>query len=120
MAPARIAARRVLAGVLALGALVPFFGLVDLGTIVGLSAPSEQWPVPLEASWGCFFTFVVGGAYAWLAIARAPRFPVVQLAVAAGALAGGSLAGGDAGPLPVALALAVSVLLLCLIDPHVV
>lgn len=110
--------RRVLAGVLALVAVVPFFGLIDLGTLVGLADPSERWPVPLEASWGGLFTFLLGGAYLWLALAREPRGATLQLLLVAVALVVAGVVGKDPGPIAVAAGVATSLLVLWLLDPR--
>ena len=47
---------------------VPFFGLVDLATLI---VPGEfLGSVPLEVSWGAFFTAIVAGAF--VGVARRP------------------------------------------------
>ncbi len=85
---------------------VPFFGLIDLATIV---APGEFLPVvPLEASWGAFFTAIVAGAFVAVAMRPHDRLaPAVQLLLAAGALVAGALLGGRSEPLAVAALVAV-------------
>jgi len=84
---------------------VPFFGLIDLATIV---APGEFLPsVPLEASWGAFFTAIVAGAFVGVAVRPFDRLaPAVQLLIAAAALVGGAVLGDRSEPLIVAAAVA--------------
>jgi hypothetical protein len=84
---------------------VLFFGFVDLSTLV---APGEfVGVVPLEVSWGAFFTFVVASAFVHVALhPRDRRPPAVQLLVAALALVVGAVAGEHAEPLVVAAVLA--------------
>ena len=96
---------RVAAVVAALFWSVPFFGLVDLATIV---APGEFLPsVPLEASWGAFFTSIVAGAFVGVAVRPLDRIaPAVQLLIAAAALVGGAVLGGRSEPLIVAAVVA--------------
>jgi hypothetical protein len=90
---------------------VLFFGLIDLATIV---VPGDFLPtVPLEASWGAFFTVIVAGAFVRLAWRPDDRVvPAVQLLVAAAALVAGAALGGRPEPVLVAAALAVLVALL--------
>lgn len=101
---ARIQAVKPLAWIMAGFAAVVYYGLVDLGTVFGLSDPAYVWAVPLEASWGALFTFVIAGSYVWIALMPARAWPaVVQLGVAGAALAVGSVAGLDGRPLSVAV-----------------
>ncbi len=102
----RSAAVRAAAAAAVLFWTVPFFGLIDLATIV---APGEFLPlVALEASWGAFFTAIVAGPF--VAVVLRPRdrsAPAVQLLLAAGALVAGALLGGRSEPLAVAALVAV-------------
>ncbi len=86
---------------------VLFFGLIDLATMY---APGEfEAVVPLEVSWGVFFTFVVAGAFVSVALRPEDRLPpAVQLLVAAVAVLTGSVLGLRWEPLPVAAVLALS------------
>ena len=86
---------------------VLFFGLIDLSTMYD---PGEfVGVVPLEVSWGVFFTFVVAGAFVSVALRPADRLPpAVQLLVAAVALVTGSVLGLRWEPLPVAVVLAIA------------
>jgi hypothetical protein len=90
-----------------------FFGLIDLGV---LADPRDFLPVvALEAGWGVLFTFFVAGPL--VVVAWRPQAAVacaVQLFLAAVALLVGSLLGLDARPLPVALALGVTAVLVLL------
>jgi hypothetical protein len=63
---------------------VPFFGLVDLATLV---VPGEfVGSVPLEVSLGALFTVIVAGAFVRVVRRPADRFaPAVQLLLAAAA-----------------------------------
>lgn len=111
--PSRLRIARVVAWVMVPVALFGLFGLVDLMTLPGWVDQQYEWSVPLEASWGSLFTFVVGGSF--ISIARKPGQPwpgFVLLSIAIGALLLGSVFGLDAGPVPVALLLAVAVALL--------
>jgi uncharacterized membrane protein len=111
--PSRLGIARVVAWVMVPVALFGLFGLADLMTLPGWVDQQYEWSVPLEASWGSLFTFVVGGSF--VSIARNPRQPwpgFVLLSIAIVALVLGSLLGLDAGPLPVAILLAVAVALL--------
>jgi hypothetical protein len=60
---------RVLA--LALGVVwaVLFFGIVDLVTVLGTN-PYFVDTIPLEASWGAYFTFMVALPACWMAVGR--------------------------------------------------
>jgi hypothetical protein len=108
---------RVAAVVAALFWSVPFFGLIDLAKIV---APGEFLSsVPLEASWGAFFTAIVAGAFVWVAWRPLDRVsPAVQLLIAAASLVGGALLADRSEPLVVAAALAVLGVLLLVGTPH--
>jgi hypothetical protein len=109
----RVRGAQVVAWIFAAFAAVPFFGLVDLGTLLGAANPEYQWAVPLEVSWGSLFTFLVAGAYVWIAVL--PRRPVpalVQLGIVVVALAVSAAGGLDPRPALVAAALAGSGLLL--------
>lgn len=109
----RIRSARIVAVVLAVFAVVPFFGLIDLGTLVGLADPAYVWAVPLEVSWGSLFSFLVAGSYAWVAVApRRPGPALVQLGVVVLALAFAAVGAPDAGPGFVAVGVAASALLL--------
>ena len=111
--PSRLRIARVLAWVMVVVALIGLFGIADLMTLPGWVDQQYEWSVPLEASWGSLFTFVVGGSF--ISIARTPGQPwpgIVLLAIAIGALLLGSVFGLDAGPAPVAVLLAVAVALL--------
>src|SRR5436190_7895081 len=109
----RIRSTRIVAWALGVFAAVPFFGLIDLGTLVGAADPAYVWAVPLEASWGSLFTFLVAGSYVWIAIfPRRAEPAVVQLGIVVVALAVSAVGGLDAGPAFVAVGLAGSVLLL--------
>ena len=96
---------------------VPFFGLIDLATIV---RPGEFLPsVPLEASWGAFFTAIVAGAFVGVAAQPLDRLaPAVQLLIAAAALIGGAVQGGRSEPLIVAAAVALLAALLLIGAPR--
>jgi hypothetical protein len=102
---------RAAAVVAALFWSVLFFGLIDLATIV---VPGEFLPtVPLEASWGAFFTVIVAGAFAHVAWRPDDRgAPAVQLLLAAAALVGGAALAARLEPVIVAAVLAVLVALL--------
>jgi hypothetical protein len=75
--------------------------------------------MPLEASWGAFFTCLVGGGYLWLAIGREPRAAVLLLGAATVALTVAGVGGLDMGPLVVAGGVALSAVALALLDPAV-
>src|SRR6478735_10990505 len=109
----RVRGAQVVAWIFAAFAAVPFFGLVDLGTLLGAANPEYQWAVPLEVSWGSLFTFLVAGAYVWIAVLpRRAKPAVVQLGIVVVALAVSAVGGLDAGPAFVAFGVAVSALLL--------
>ncbi|MFB8368076.1 hypothetical protein ACFC25_01790 [Pseudarthrobacter sp. NPDC055928] len=105
--PSRLRIARVVAWVMVPVAFIGLFGLADLMTLPGWVDQQYEWSVPLEASWGSLFTFVVGGSF--VSIARNPGQPwpgLILLSIAIGALLLGSVFGLDAGPTPVALLLA--------------
>jgi hypothetical protein len=109
----RIRLARVVAWVLAVFAAVPFFGLIDLGTLVGAADPAYVWAVPLEVSWGSLFTFLVAGSYVRVAVVpRRAQPALVQLGIVVVALAVAAVGGLDAGPAVVAAGVAASGLLL--------
>lgn len=90
---------RAWAGFFCVVALVPMFGLVDLGTLPGWADPAYVWAVPLEASWGALFTFIVGFALGWIALRpAAARVALEQLALASAALLLCALLWKDTGP----------------------
>ncbi|WP_395403811.1 hypothetical protein ACHMXB_06525 [Arthrobacter sp. UC242_113] len=96
----RLQAVKPLAWIMAGLCAVLFFGLVDLSTLFDLADPSYQWAVPLEASWGSLFTFVLAGAYVWIAVVPGQSWPaVVQLGIAGTGLVASSVAGLDGRPL---------------------
>lgn len=106
IASARMQAVKPLAWIMAGFASVVYYGLVDLGSIFELSDPAYLWAVPLEASWGVLFTFVIAGSYVWIALMPARSWPaVVQLGIAGAALVVGSVAGLDGRPMAVAVPL---------------
>ncbi|WP_207453319.1 hypothetical protein [Desertivibrio insolitus] len=114
----RLRAARVVAGLLCLVAAVPYFGLIDLATLVGWVNPAFVWPVPLEVSWGVLFTFFLAAGYGWVAVVPTRPTPgVAALAIGGGCLVLGAALGADGRPLPVAVAvLATTVLLAVLTD----
>lgn len=114
--PPRRRAVRIAGWVLAAVAAVLMMGLVDLGTLVGLSNPRYVWPVPLDVSWGTLFTFQLAGAYVWLAVRPGQPLPaLVQLAVSAAALAISAVGGLDIRPLWVALGVGITAVLFGLV-----
>ena len=109
----RLAPARVTAVVLALVATILLMGLIDLFTLPGWVDQRFEWEVPLEASWGSLFTFVLGGAYVWVALfPRAPWPALVQLGIGALALVVSAVAGTDGRPLVLGLGVAGSAALL--------
>lgn len=109
---ARRRAVKTLAWFMVVLAAVLFFGLIDLGTVFGLSDPAYVWAVPLEASWGVLFTFLIAGSYVWIALVPARSWSaVVQLGIVAAAVAVASAAGLDGRPLWVAVPIAGSAVL---------
>lgn len=109
----RIRWARAVAWSCAVFAALPFFGLIDLSTLLGLVDQDYVWAVPLEVSWGSLFTFVVAGSYVSIAVAPRRAQPgLVQLAIVVLALTLGAAGGLDPRPAYVAAAIAASVLLL--------
>lgn len=99
---------------------VLLFGIIDLSTLPGWANPAYQWPVPLEVSWGSFFTFVLAGSYVWIALSPRDPWPAtVQLGVAAAALFLSTIVGLDARPLPIAALVAGSATLFALLTRKV-
>lgn len=120
MAPGvRSGTRPALAALLALVAAVPFFGLIDLGTVIGLADPAYRWNVPLEASWGALFTFFLAVPYACIAGAERPGPACLQLIVTAAALAIAGVAGAEPRLLLTGVAVLASAALLTVLDPRV-
>ncbi|WP_210479188.1 hypothetical protein [Naasia sp. SYSU D00948] len=114
--PVRLRAARVLAAVLCLVAAVPYFGVIDLVTLVGWVNPEYLWPVPLDVSWGALFTFFLAGGYAWVALAPHRSAPGLAALVVGGlSLVAGAAGGTDFRPLPVAIAVLVSAVALALL-----
>lgn len=96
----RVVAARVVAWVWAFVAAVPLFGLVDLGTLFGLSDSRYRWAMSLEASWGSLLTFFLAVGFAWVAIVPARPWPGFGLLVlATGSLVAAGVAFLDVGPL---------------------
>lgn len=95
----RIRLARVVAGFFCLVALVPMYGLIDLGTLLGWANPDYVWAVPLESSWGELFTFSIGSALGWIALWPArSRTALVQLATVTGAVLLCALVWWEQGP----------------------
>lgn len=114
--PARIATARILAGVLCLVAAVPYFGLIDLVTLIGWVNPQYVWPVPLDVSWGVLFTFFLAGGYGWIAVAPRAAAPGLAALLLGGlALLVGAAAGLDARPTPIGIAVLVSAAILAVL-----
>src|SRR3954447_18171724 len=113
LSTARARTARILSALLALFFLVPFFGLIDLATLVGWVNPDYLWSVPLEVSWGSLFTFFVAGAFVWIAVRPARPWPgLVQLGIVSVSRALAAAATVGAGPLWVAAGIALSAALL--------
>ncbi len=88
-------------------AAVLMMGLVDLGTVFGLSDPRYQWPMSQEASWGALFTFLVAGGFGWIAsLPHRPWPGLVLLGMVTVSLLIGGAVLVDLGPVSVALGLA--------------
>jgi hypothetical protein len=108
-----VLAVRVGAAVSALFWAVFFYGLIDLAVLVD---PRDFLPVvALEAGWGVLFTFFVAGPL--VVVAWRPQAAVaaaVQLFLVTVALLVSCLLGLDARPVPVALALGATAVLLLL------
>ncbi len=82
-------------------------GLIDLGTVFGLSDPRWEWPVSLEASWGSLFTFLIAGAFGWIGTRPDRPWPgLILLGLVVAALLLSGLVLLDPGPVWVALGLA--------------
>ena len=104
---------RWLAWLFAVTSAVVFFGIVDLATLPGWANPAYEWQVPLDASWGSLFTFVVAGSYVWVALRPGSPWPaIVQLGVTAVALGISAVLGQDARPAWVGLGVAGSAVIL--------
>lgn len=104
--PARGAARWVAVG-LALVAAVLMMGVIDLLTLPGWVNQQYEWEVPLEASWGALFTFLVAGAFLWVALRPGRPWPAfLQLGICVVSLLLGTVAGTDWRLLPVAVGVA--------------
>lgn len=87
-------------------AAVVMMGLIDLGTVFGLSDPRYQWPMSQEASWGALFTFLVAASFGWVASVPERPWPgLVMLVVVTGSLLLGGAVFLDAGPVWVGLGL---------------
>ena len=88
-------------------AAVAMMGLIDLGTVFGLSDPRYQWPMSQEASWGALFTFLVAGGFGWIATVPHRPWPglVLLVMVTVSLLLGGAVL-VDVGPVWLALGLA--------------
>ena len=72
------------------------FGIVDLMTLPGWTNPAYEWQVPLDASWGSLFTFLLAGAYVWTALRPVGSWAaIVQIAIVGSAISLSSLLGGD-------------------------
>jgi len=113
---ARIGLARGLAWLCALIALVPLFGLIDLGTVFGLSDPQYLWSMSLEASWGSLFTFIVGGSFGWIGALPGKPWPgLLLLGLVILGLLVASAVFADEGPLWVAGGLAVAMLTMYLL-----
>lgn len=91
-------------------------GVIDLLTLPGWVNQDFVWEVPLEASWGCLFTFFLAAGYAWVALFPLAPWPaLVQLAMSGLALLVSAAVGTDLRPLAVASGVAVSGLILWLL-----
>lgn len=107
-ATTRTAARWV-AVAWALVSTVLMMGVIDLLTLPGWVDQRYVWEVPLEASWGALFTFLVAGAHLWVAVRPGAPWPAfLQLGVCVVSLLVAAVAGTDWRLLPVALGVAVS------------
>ncbi len=102
-------AARIAAVLLALVAALGLLGLIDLFTLLGWVDQSYVWEVPLEASWGSLFTFLVAGSCLWVALFPGAPWPaLVQLGISALSLAVSAAVGLDWRPLALAVGIAVS------------
>ena len=90
-------------------AAIAMMGLIDLGTVFGLSDPRYQWPMSQEASWGALFTFLVAGSFGWIATRPGQPWPALVLltVVSASVLISAAIL-MDAGPAWVGVGLAVA------------
>lgn len=104
---------RIVAGVVALFWLVPFFGLIDLLVVVE-NDPEWHESYLLEAGWGALFTFLVAGPQVALAARRsvAPGVVVAELLAVAVAITGAVLWSGSMPLLVAAVLVAANALLL--------
>lgn len=104
---------RIVAGVVALFWLVPFFGLIDLLVVVE-NDPEWHESYLLEAGWGALFTFLVAGPQVALAARRsvAPGVVVAELLAVAVAITGAVLWSGSLPLLVAAVLVAANALLL--------
>jgi hypothetical protein len=111
--PLRLRVVRILAWVMVAVAAIGLFGLADLMTLPGWVDQQYEWEVPIEASWGSLFTFVIAGSFANIALQpRRPWPGIVLLAFAITALLLGSIFGLDGRPLPIVALLTAAVVLL--------
>ena len=102
-----------LAWLLAAFSAVVLFGIVDLATLPGWTNPAYEWQVPLDASWGSLFTFMLAGAYAWIALHPASPWPgLMQISVVGVTVSLTGPLGGDARPLLVGIPIIGTVVLL--------
>lgn len=100
-------AARLLASLFAATSAIVFFGIVDLATLPGWTDPAYEWQVPLDASWGSLFTFVIAAAYASVALRPGRPWPaIVQLGLTVLALGISAALGQDARPVWVGLGVA--------------
>ena len=104
---------RIVAGVVALFWLVPFFGLIDLLVVVE-NDPDWHESYLLEAGWGALFTFLVAGPQVALAARRSVASGVVvaELLAVAVAITGATLWSGSLPLLVAAVLVAANALLL--------
>lgn len=108
----RLQAVRPLAWIMAGLAAIVFFGIIDLATLPGWTNPAYEWKVPLDASWGSLFTFVLAASYVWIALRPHRSWAaVIQLFVAGVALIVSSVLGLDVRPLMLGIPVAGSGLL---------
>ena len=108
VSPRRLAAR-IFAWIWALAAVGPMFGLIDLGTLFGLSDPRYLWAMSLEASWGSLLTFLLALGFAWVATVLGYAGLTYLAARAAGPGEGDETMGVDHRPVQVALGVALAV-----------
>ncbi|MFP5416003.1 MAG: hypothetical protein ACLGHZ_03870 [Actinomycetes bacterium] len=104
---------RWVAVVLALLAAVGMMGVIDLLTLPGWVNQQFRWEVPLEASWGALFTFYIAGAHLWVALYPGAPWPAfLQLGICSASLLVCGAGGADWRLLPLAVAVALSGLVL--------